>query len=111
MARAVIWRPEARADLREIKAYIAARSPSGARHVVERIREALRSCRDFPYGSRMIPEFQDPERRETFAYAYRVMYRVEPRCIRVLRVVHGQRLLKNVPGSFEEPAQEAYGAA
>ena len=111
MARAVIWRPAARADLREIKAHIAARSPSGARHVVERIREALRSCRDFPYGFRMIPEFQDPERRETLAYAYRVMYRVEPRCIRVLRVVHGQRLLKNVSGSFEEPPQEAYSTA
>jgi plasmid stabilization system protein ParE len=110
MARAVIWSPAARADLREIKAYIAARSPSGAQHVAERIREALRSCRDFPYGARMIPEFEDPERRETFAYAYRVMYRVELRRIRVLRVVHGQRLLKNVPGSFEEPAQETYSA-
>jgi toxin ParE1/3/4 len=110
MARAVIWKPEARADLREIEAYIAARSASGARRVVESIR-ALKSCRHFPYASRMIPEFQDPERRETFAYAYRVMYRVEPRCIRVLRVVRGQRLLRNVPGSFEEAALAEYGAA
>jgi hypothetical protein len=39
------------------------------------------------------------------------MYRVEPDCIRVLRVVHGKRLLKNVPGSFEEPPLEIYGAA
>jgi hypothetical protein len=31
--------------------------------------------------------------------------------VRILRVVHGQRLLKNVPGGFEEPAQETYTAA
>jgi hypothetical protein len=39
------------------------------------------------------------------------MYRVEPDSIRILRVVHGRRLLKNVPGSFEEPQQEAYTTA
>jgi hypothetical protein len=39
------------------------------------------------------------------------MYRVEPNCIRISRVVHGRRLLSNVPGSFEEPRQEEYSAA
>ena len=39
------------------------------------------------------------------------MYRVDPDRIRILRVVHGRRLLKNVPGSFEETAQESYSAA
>jgi toxin ParE1/3/4 len=59
----------------------------------------------------MVPEFQDPSRRETFVYEYRLMYRVEPAYIEVLRVVHGRRLLSNVPGSFEEPRQEANSAA
>jgi hypothetical protein len=36
------------------------------------------------------------------------MHRIEPDCIRILRV--GRRLLGNVPGSFEE-MQEAYTAA
>jgi len=111
MARAVIWSPAARADLREIEAYIASRSPLNARRVIERIREAANKYRNFPYSARMVPEFQDPDRRETFVYQYRVMYRVEPHCIHVLRVVHGRRLLKNVPGSFEESEQEAYSAA
>jgi plasmid stabilization system protein ParE len=74
--RIVIWRPLARAELREIKAYIAASSPANARRVVERVREAVNDCSDFPYAARMIPEFQDPERRETIVYEYRVMYRV-----------------------------------
>jgi len=40
-----------------------------------------------------------------------MVYRVEPNVVRILRVVHGRRVLRNVPGSFEEAAQEAYGAA
>lgn len=111
MARAVIWSPAARADLREIEAYIAVRSHSGARRVIERIRTAADKYRDFPFSARMIPEFQDPDRRETFVYEYRLMYRVEPTRIEVLRVVHGRRLLGNVPGSFEEAPQTAYSAA
>ena len=111
MARAVIWSPGARADLREIEAYIASRSPLNARRVVEKFRETADKPRDFPYAARMIPEFQDPNRRETFVHQYRLMFRVEPNCVYVLRVVHGKRLLENVPGSFEEPAQETYSAA
>jgi plasmid stabilization system protein ParE len=111
MARAVIWSPGARADLREIEAYIASRSPLNAQRVIEKIRETANKQRDFPYAARMIPEFQDPNRREIFVYQYRLMFRVEPDCVYVLRVVHGRRLLGNVPGSFEEPPQEAYHAA
>ena len=111
MARTVIWSPGARADLREIEAYIASRSPVNARRVIERIREAASKQLDFPYSARVIPEFNDPSRRETFVYEYRLMYCVEDDGIRVLRVVHGRRLLKKVPGSFEEMAQEPYRPA
>jgi plasmid stabilization system protein ParE len=111
MARGVVWSPEARADLRQIEAYIASRSPLNARRAIEKVREAADKLRDFPYSARMIPEFQDPERRETFVYEYRLMYRVEQRHICILRVIHGRRLLKNVPGSFEEASQETYSAA
>ena len=111
MARAVIWSPDARADLREIEAYMALRSPLNAQRVIKKIRDTADKQRDFPYAARMIPEFRDADRRETFVYQYRLMFRVEPDCIYVLRVVHGRRLLKNVPGSFEEPPQETYDAA
>jgi hypothetical protein len=39
------------------------------------------------------------------------MYRVETGCIRILRVVHGRRLLVNAQGGFEEAPQAAYKAA
>jgi len=111
MARSLIWSEAAQADIDDIEAHIAIGAPLEARRVVEKIREIASKQRDFPFSARMIPEFQDPSRRETFIYEYRLMYRVEPDRVRVLRVVHGRRLLKNVPGSFEEMAQEPYRAA
>jgi plasmid stabilization system protein ParE len=112
MARQVTWSAGAEADIAEIGSYLErVASPAVATSVVTRIRAATLRMVDFPYAARMVPEFQDPHRRETFVFQYRVMYRVEPNEVHILRVVHGRRLLKNVPGSFEESPQEAYDAA
>lgn len=111
MVRRLVWSDQALADLKAIKDYIVRESPRGAKSVVLAIEEAADRLVDFPFAHRAIPELQDPERRETFVYEYRLMYRVEDDCIRILRVVHGRRLLGNVSGSFEEPAQETYKAA
>ena len=112
MAHKIIWTPAAEADIEGIGQYLErVASPSVATSVISRIRTAsLRFC-DFPLAARMIPEFQDPTRRETFVFEWRVMYRVEDDHISILRIVHGRRLLKNVPGSFEETPQESYSAA
>jgi plasmid stabilization system protein ParE len=110
MVLEVIWNDQALADVEAIKNYISRDSLARAEKVVAVIEQAAHGLGDFPYRFRKIPEFDDPHRRETFVYKYRLMYRVEPGCVRILRVVHGQRLLKNVPGSFEE-AQAEYGAA
>jgi toxin ParE1/3/4 len=111
MARRVAWRKQARLEIASIKEHIARDSPANAKKVVAAIEQAADRLVDFPYAARMIPEFQDPDRRETFVYQYRLMYRVEPDRIRILRVVYGRRLLGNVPGSFQELAQETYYAA
>ena len=112
MARKIVWLPEAEADIAEIGAYLErVASLVVATSVVTRIRGAALQVIDFPFAARMIPEFSDPERRETFVHEYRLMYRIEDDTISVLRVIHGRRLLKNVRGSFEEPQQETYTAA
>ena len=111
MVRKVVWRNEALRDVESIKDYIAQHSPANAEKVVASFDQAADRLVDFPFSARMVPEFQDPTRRETFVYQWRLMYRVEGDCVRILRVVHGRRLLTNVPGSFEEMAQEAYSAA
>ena len=111
MARRVVWSSAANADLDDIDAYISARSPLGAQRMLEGLSEVAGTLGDFPLAARMVPELADTLRRETFVYEYRIIYRVEGDCVRILRVVHGRRLLKNIPGSFEEMAQEAYQAA
>jgi plasmid stabilization system protein ParE len=112
MAYRIVWTPAAEADIDEIGRYLErGASPAAAAAVVTRIRAAVLKYRDFPFSARMIPEFQDPMRRETFVHQWRLMYRVDGDQIYVMRVVHGKRLLKNVPGSFEEPPQETYTAA
>jgi addiction module RelE/StbE family toxin len=111
MARRVVWSAAANADLDDIDHYISGNSASGAQRVLERLRGAAGRIKDFPFAARMVPELGDPVRREIFVYEYRLIYRVEDDYIRILRVVHGRRLLKNVPGSFEEMAQASYDAA
>jgi plasmid stabilization system protein ParE len=112
MARQIIWTAAAEADIESIGAYLeGVASVAVATSVVTAIRAAAIRLSEFPYSARIVPEFEDRDRRETFVYEYRLMYRVEPDRIHILRVVHGRRLLKNVPGSFEEMPQEAYSAA
>jgi plasmid stabilization system protein ParE len=111
MVRKIVWRTEALSDLEAIKSYIAQHSLANAEKVVVAISNAADHLVDFPYAARVVPEFQDPMRRETFVHEYSLMYRIEDDCVRILRVVHGRRLLGNIPGSFEETAQEAYSAA
>jgi toxin ParE1/3/4 len=109
MAHEIIWSSAAQADIAEIAAYLErVSSVATASSVVSAIRAAAMRQAEFPYAARIVPEFQDPSRRETFVYRYRIIYRVEPEKITVLRVVHGSRLLKNVPGSFEESAQKEF---
>jgi toxin ParE1/3/4 len=111
MAYGLIWSDQAERDIADIAAYLEGTASSRAAKLVLRAieKKAVQSC-DFPMAARMVPEFGDPTRRETFTYSYRIIYRVEVDVIRIIRVVHGRRLLANVPGSFEEAEQEAYAA-
>jgi plasmid stabilization system protein ParE len=111
MAREVVWSAAAEADIAEIGSYLErVASLAVATTVITKIRAGAFGVVDFHYAYRMVPEFQDPDRREIFVFEYRLMYRVESSRITVLRVVHGRRLLSNVPGSFEE-SQAEYSAA
>jgi plasmid stabilization system protein ParE len=111
MARRLTWRRRACADIASIREHIARDSPANAKKVVAAIEQAANLLADVPYGFLMIPEFNDPNRRETFVHEYRLMYRIEDDRISILRVVQGRRLLGNVPGSFDEPGQQSCEAA
>ena len=108
MAHALTWSRAALADLDEIEAYIASQSPSSAQRVVERIVAAANKLRDFPFSARMVPEWQDPQIRETFVYSYRLIYRVDTATMEVVAVFHGKRMLSAIADRFEEQEQGAY---
>lgn len=112
MVRKVAWTPEARTDLRELERYIARTSPANAEAVVRSIALAAAQLTTIPYGHRIIPELNDPDRRETFVHRWRLMYRILPDEIRIVGVIHGARLLTNIADrSFEEGPQLEYVAS
>ena len=76
-----------------IASYIAADSSSYAGTVVRKILTSTRALTNFPFSGRQVPELDEENLREVFAYSYRVMYRVEHDEVIVVSVIHGKRLL------------------
>ena len=97
----VKWSPEAIEDLESIAEYIARDSEYYARAVITEILSVSRNICDFPLIGRVVPEIGDEVIRERFIYSYRLVYRVEPEQILIVAVIHGKRLLENVPERFD----------
>lgn len=93
MAHRVVWSPRALADVQAIASYIAADSSSYASTVVRKILTSTRALTNFPRSGRMLPEVDDENLREVFAYSYRIIYRVEQDEVVVAAVIHGKRML------------------
>lgn len=97
----VKWSPEAIEDLESIAEYIARDSGNYARAVVTEILSVSRNIRESPLIGRVVPEVGDESIRERFIYSYRLVYRVESDLILIVAVIHGKRLLENVPERFD----------
>ena len=95
------WSPEAIEDVESIAEFIARDSEYYARAVVTEIFLASRNISEFPLIGRVVPEIGDENIRERFIYSYRLVYRVKPDLIIILAVIHGKRLLENVPERFD----------
>ncbi len=48
----------------------------------------------FPRAGRVVPELDDENIREVFAYSYRIIYRLVDDQITVTSVIHGKRILQ-----------------
>ena len=55
-----------------------------------------------------MPEVGDERIRERFIYSYRLVYRVEPEQILIVAVIHGKRLLENVPERFDSDTNDSF---
>jgi len=86
------WSARARADLSNLRDYIAKDSPVYARRVSERIIAAVEKLREFPRIGRRVPEAGDrDDLRELIHNDYRIIYLAKPDCIFIVTIVHGRR--------------------
>lgn len=89
MDREIVWTLRATADLESIVEYIFRDSEFYATAVARELIAAARSLTTFVGRGRMVPEFEDPTVREIIVRRYRLIYRVKPERIEVLRIIHG----------------------
>ncbi len=90
------WTEKARADLREIRNYIAKDSRRYAEIQVEKIQNAAQRTVRHPKIGMQVRELPEEDWREILAGNYRIIYRVDEMQgrILILAVIHGKRLLK-----------------
>lgn len=89
----VIFSPRSRTDLQGIVRFV--RRGSGSGEVAERFGLALVSkamtLASFPERGRVVPELGQPEVREIIFRSHRIVYRVLPGVVQIIRFWHGAR--------------------
>ena len=87
------WHNDTRYDLIQIYNYIHKDSIYYAIKTINKITELVDNLRFFPYIGRVIPEYNDQEKRELIYKSYRIMYKVEYDKIVIHRIWHSARKL------------------
>ena len=91
MARRVRWAEGAATDLDEAAEYIARDSRAYAASLVRQAHRTARSLSTLAERGRVVPEFNDSNRRELFVASYRLLYRIADQVVFVTAFVHGAR--------------------
>ena len=89
----VIFSPRSEEDLEEIADFIARDSPRRAIHFIAEVRATCEKFADAPLGHEVQPQLQAGIRRAVHG-RYLIFYSVNPDLIRVERILHGARDLK-----------------
>lgn len=86
------WSQRARADIRDLKAYIAKDSPHYARRFTERVITSVEKLEEFPRIGRPVPEAEGRDDvRELIYQGYRIIYRILPDRVVIVTLIHGSR--------------------
>ena len=86
------WSRRARADIRDLKAYIAKDSPYYARRFTERVVATVEKLADFPKIGRPVPEAEGRDDvRELIYQGYRIIYLTQPGRVFIVTIIHGSR--------------------
>jgi toxin ParE1/3/4 len=87
----VHWTAAARAQLRDIHAYLTRTSPHYTQSTVDRLTRRSEQIGAFPFSGRVIPEAGDVHVREVLDGSHRVIYHVLEHQIDDIAVVHSAR--------------------
>ena len=103
MAHKIIWSLQARDDLRDIVAFIAADNPAAAENFGFRLMSKVDALANFPQLGRVVPEENDENIREIIFRPYRIIYQVLPaqRVVAIARIWHGARGEPEIPNGLE----------
>ncbi len=95
MAKAAIRLAEsALADLESIRAWYAEQDvPEVGERLLGEIVASIEALADHPDMGRIVPEFDQPLLRELIRPPFRIVYRRDPKHMRVVRVWRSERLL------------------
>ena len=93
MAYELTWSEEALEDVDSIATYIEKDSLIYAKTVVSKFFEITDALLDFPKLGRVVPELNQENIRELFAYSYRLIYKFDDISIVVVAIIHGKMLL------------------
>lgn len=90
----IIWTELAIDDLQSIHEYIAKDSKVYADRLIEKIINRLGQIKVFPKSGRVVPEFNSEIIRELIEGNYRIVYKIDPDNISIIRIHHSSRKLE-----------------
>lgn len=90
MARRVklAWSPEARDDLKQIYAYIAADDVRAAKRFVTKIKQWAQRLVEQPEIGRVVPDLDQPDLRERILESYHIIYRRQASRVEIVTIWH-----------------------
>jgi toxin ParE1/3/4 len=87
-------------DLESIRDwYVSQSAPEVGDRLIREVLACLDQMADFPESGRAVPEFDQPWLRELVRPPFRIVYRLEPELVRIVRVWRTERLMSEVPRS------------
>jgi toxin ParE1/3/4 len=89
----VVWTNFATDDLKQIHDFISQDSRVYADRIINQIIERTDQLSGFPLSGRSVPEFQTETLRELVFGRYRIIYKVFPENITIIRIHHSSRWL------------------
>ena len=90
----VVWTEFAIDDLRSIHKYISKDSKIYADKFIENLIGKVEQLENFPRSGRIVPEFNSDLIRELIEGNYRLVYKINPGSIGIIRVHHSARQMK-----------------